>query len=226
MTTLTLMVRFVLASKSPRRNFFLKKQGYLFHTFPVEISEILDENLSIECAVEDLALRKAQALVESGLLEAGPEYVILSADTIVYHQGRVLGKPSDPEDAFETLKSLSGKTHKVITAFCLLNTKNNDFLVDHEVSEVTFRALEETEIREYVATGDPMDKAGSYGIQSLAKDFTGGVPLQLGDSFKLERRDFVIHFTGSLENIAGLPIDRVEQRIAEKKWVLPKHPRS
>lgn len=223
--TLSLMMRFILASKSPRRSFFLQKRGYLFHTFPVEISEILDENLSIERAVEDLALRKAQALVEGSFLEPGLEYVILSADTIVYHEGKVLGKPQNEQDAFKTLKSLSGKTHKVITAFCLLNVKNNEFLCDHEVSEVTFRDLKDQEIRDYVATGDPMDKAGSYGIQSLASKFTGGTALQTdnsGKTFQMERRDFVLKFTGTLENIAGLPIDKVEQRLREKKWDVPK----
>lgn len=213
------MVRFVLASKSPRRSFFLQKRGYLFHTFPVEISEILNENMSIELAVEDLAYRKAMALVESGQLELGPEYVILSADTIVYHQGRVLGKPQDVGDAIATLSSLSGQTHQVITAFCLLNTKLNEYVTDHEVSEVTFRPLTDLEIRDYVATGDPMDKAGSYGIQSLAKGFS----LKMGDPFEMERRDFVLRFTGSLENIAGLPIDKVEQTLQEKKWRVPKN---
>lgn len=212
------MVRFVLASKSPRRSFFLQKRGYLFHTFPVEISEILNENMSIESAVEDLAYRKAQALVASGTLDAQAQYVILSADTIVYHRGRVLGKPENPEEAVATLRSLSGQTHQVITAFCLLHTARGEFLTDHEISEVTFRELTEQEIRDYVATGDPMDKAGSYGIQSLAKGFA----LQMGDPFAAERRDFVVQFTGSLENIAGLPIDLVEKRIQEKQWQLPK----
>lgn len=217
--TLTLMMRFILASKSPRRSFFLKKRGFSFHTFPVEISEILDENLSIERAVEDLALRKARALVEGGHLAPGQGYVILSADTVVYHQGRVLGKPQNEQDAFETLKSLSGQTHQVITAFCLFNTVTGDHLCDHETSEVTFRPLSDEEIRDYVATGDPMDKAGSYGIQSLASQFTGGEALKTDGTFQMKRRDFVLQFTGTLENIAGLPIDKVEQRLREKKWL-------
>ncbi len=212
------MVRFVLASKSPRRSFFLQKRGYLFDTFPVEISEILNENMSIECAVEDLAHRKALALIEAQVLEPGPEYVILSADTIVYHESRVLGKPESALEAVETLLSLSGKTHQVITAFCLYNSKLQDFVCDHEVSNVTFRVLTEQEIKEYVATGDPMDKAGSYGIQSLAKGFE----LKMGDPFAASRRDFVLNFTGSLENIAGLPIDKVEQKLYEKQWNVPK----
>lgn len=217
------MMRFILASKSPRRSFFLQKRGYLFHTLPVEISEILDENLSIERAVEDLAMRKGKALVEGDLLDSKHTYVILSADTIVYHQGKVLGKPENAQDAFKTLKSLSGTTHKVITAFCLYHSGTHEYVCDHEVSEVTFRPLSDQEIQEYVATGDPMDKAGSYGIQSLASQFTGGTALQMGSTFQMERRDFVVNFTGTLENIAGLPIDKVEQRLAEKKWPVPKN---
>lgn len=212
------MVRFLLASQSPRRRFFLQKRGYLFHTFPVEISEFLNKNLSIEKAVEDLALRKAMALVQTGILESKEEYVILAADTVVYHQGRVLGKPKDEEEAVSTLKELSGSTHKVITAFCLLHWPRQETVLDHEVSEVTFRTLSDAEIRDYVATGDPMDKAGAYGIQSLAKGFQ----LDMGDPFQAQRRDFVVDFTGSLENIAGLPVAKVEAALARKNWILPK----
>ncbi|MCB9073286.1 MAG: septum formation protein Maf [Bdellovibrionaceae bacterium] len=208
----------MLASQSPRRKFFLQKRGYLFHTFPVEISEILNENLSIENAVEDLAQRKAQTLVQSGKLEPGQEYVILAADTIVYHRGRVLGKPKDRAEAIETLTQLAGDTHQVITAFCLLHWPSGDFVTDHEVSHVTFRPLSQSEISEYVDTGDPMDKAGAYGIQSLAKGFS----LEMGDPFQAERRDFVLDFTGSLENIAGLPIAKVESALAQKNWIIEK----
>jgi septum formation protein len=212
------MVRFVLASQSPRRKFFLQKRGYLFHTFPVEISEILDENLSIERAVEDLAHRKAMAAVQMGQLEPGLEYIILAADTIVHHQGLVLGKPLDTQDAVKTLKKLSGQTHQVITAFCLLHGPSGETILDHEISNVTFRKLLDSEIEAYVATGDPMDKAGSYGIQSLAKGFQ----LEMGDPFQAQRRDFVVDFTGTLENIAGLPVAKMEEALAKKNWVLPK----
>ena len=194
------MFNLVLASKSPRRKFFLEQWGFVFDTIPIEISEILDKNLSIECAVEDLAKRKAQALVQSGKLKGIGTYLILSADTIVYQNGQEIGKPKDQEDAFRTLQRLSGTHHQVITAYCLW-PYNSSPIVGHSVSDVKFRSLSDQEIRDYIATGDPMDKAGSYGIQSLG-------------------RHFVESFTGTLENIAGLPIQQIDQVIKNNHWDL------
>jgi septum formation protein len=197
------MMRFVLASKSPRRQFFLQKRGYVFHTFPVEISEFLDKNLRIELAVEDLAKRKAQAFVESPEgLKLHPS-VVLSADTIVVYRDEILGKPKDQKDAVNTLKKLSGQTHRVITGYCLWNTQTGEKILGHGDSRVEFHPLSDEEIGDYVKSGDPMDKAGSYGIQS-------------------EGRKFVKSFTGTLENIAGLPIDEIEEKIKLSGWLLPK----
>lgn len=197
------MVQFILASKSPRRRFLLTEKGYKFETSSIEISEILDENLSVERAIEQLALQKAQALVESGRLDPDQKYLILSADTVVYHDGEVLGKPKDQEHAFELLKRLSGEPHQVITAFCLWHTGEKRYILRHKISQVKFRELSDEEIREYIATGDPMDKAGAYGIQS-------------------EGRHFVKEFTGGLENIAGLPVDLVEKTMTENNWHVSK----
>lgn len=223
-------MRFVLASKSPRRSFFLQERGYLFHTFPVEISEILDKNLSIERAVEDLSRRKAQAFVEGPNFDPKSDYLILAADTIVYHKGDVLGKPKDQRDAFQTLLRLSGDKHQVITAFCLWNTQVGRFVTGHCLSEVEFRTLAEDEIWQYVHSGDPLDKAGSYGIQSLAREFIkknshqigSAAEEQLGSTFRMKGRDFVTKFTGTLENIAGLPIDEVERVARAEGWDFPK----
>jgi septum formation protein len=229
------MMRFILASKSPRRSFFLRERGYLFHTFPVEISEFLDKNLNISVAVEDLAQRKARALVETiqkgSILDPKSHYLILAADTIVFHKGNVLGKPMDQNDAFQTLRRLSGDTHQVITAFCLWNTLENRFVTSHSTSDVTFRPLTDEEIWQYVRSGDPLDKAGSYGIQSLARGFIkknshqiqGAKEEQLGSTFRTEGQDFVTSFTGSLENIAGLPIDDVERVAREQGWEFPRN---
>jgi len=224
------MMRFILASKSPRRSFFLRKRGYLFHTFPVEISEILDKNLSIELAVEDLAKRKAEALVQGGQLDPSQSYLILSADTVVWHKGQELGKPKDQQDAFNTLKRLSGDTHKVITAYCILNTKEKKTVTGHCTSQVEFRPLADNEIWDYVRSGDPMDKAGSYGIQSLAREFIQKNSHRIGDAdeenlgstFRTQGKDFVKTFTGSLENIAGLPVDEIEKVVAAQGWQFPR----
>ncbi|MBY0386500.1 Maf family protein [bacterium] len=224
------MLRFVLASKSPRRQFFLQKRGYVFHTFPVEISEFLDKNLRVELAVEDLAKRKAEALVQSPEgLKMGPA-VVLSADTIVVYKDEILGKPKDQKDAFFTLQKLSGHKHRVVTGYCLWNTQKGQVIKGHEVSEVEFRKLSEEEIWDYVRSGDPMDKAGSYGIQSLARrlirrehqELDQAAGEELGSTFRFEGEDFVKNFTGTLENIAGLPIDQIEKKIQELGWILPK----
>lgn len=193
------MLQFVLASKSPRRHKLLRERGYQFETISIEISEILNENLSVERAIEDLARQKAEALLNSGKLRSDISYLVLSADTVVVHAGEVLGKPKDEAKAFETLQRLSGDTHQVVTAICLWDTAESRYVLNHRVSDVEFRPLSSKEIEEYIASGDPMDKAGSYGIQSAG-------------------RQFVRKFSGHIDNIAGLPVDLVEQIMAENNW--------
>lgn len=224
------MLRFVLASKSPRRQFFLEKRGYVFHTFPVEISEFLDKNLRVELAVEDLAKRKAEAFVQSSEALKMAPMVVLSADTIVVYKDEILGKPKDQKEAFFTLQKLSGHKHRVVTGYCLWNTQTDQVVKGHEVSEVEFRQLSDEEIWDYVRSGDPMDKAGSYGIQSLARqlirrkqhELDSVIGEELGSTFRFEGEDFVKNFTGTLENIAGLPIDEIEKKIQELGWILPR----
>lgn len=180
-------------------------------------------------AVEDLARRKAEALVEGGKLAPGADYLILAADTVVCHQNQILGKPKDQQDAFETLRRLSGDTHQVVTAFCVWNTREKACLTGHAVSEVMFRDLSDAEIWDYVRSGDPMDKAGSYGIQSLARNFIqtnshllkNADESQLGSTFRTQGQDFVVRFTGSLENIAGLPLDEIEKTVEKRGWKFP-----
>lgn len=151
--------------------------------------------------MEKIAWDKAQALVLSQILPPDIGHLILSADTLVFFKGEALGKPQDEKEALKTLKALSGQTHQVITAFCLWNTLEGRSVTGHCTSEVKFRNLSEEEILAYIATGDPMDKAGAYGIQNIG-------------------RDFVEHFTGTLENIAGLPVDEIEKVMAKEGWVV------
>lgn len=181
-------------------------------------------------AVEDLARRKAQALVETLEKDAAEPTVILSADTIVVFKNEVLGKPKDQQDAFETLRRLAGNAHHVVTGYCLWNTQIPKIVTGHAVSEVEFRPLIDEEIWDYVKSGDPMDKAGSYGIQSLARQWIRGQHQQLeeaegeelGSTFRFQGEDFVKNFTGTLENIAGLPMDQIEKQLQELGWTLPK----
>ena len=113
--------------------------------------------------------------------------LVLGADTIVVIGGLILGKPSGPLDATRMLRLLSGQTHEVITAICLVRAPEQITAVDHESTFVTFRELSEDEIRAYVASGEPFDKAGAYAIQGLASKF-------------------VVHISGCYFNVVGLPV--------------------
>jgi septum formation protein len=129
--------------------------------------------------VRRLALAKAQAV---------PGELVLGADTVVVVNGRVLGKPADVDDAVRMLRLLSGRMHEVITGICLLGTEAA--IIDHEITSVFFSALTEREISDYVASGEPMDKAGAYAIQGRASRF-------------------VERIEGSYSNVVGLPVAKV-----------------
>ncbi len=181
-------------------------------------------------AIEHLAQRKAQALVESEAFKALHPALVISADTLVAFENEVLGKPKDQNDAFLTLQRLSGKQHRVLTGYCLWNSHNGEVVLGHSVSVVEFRKLSDEEIWEYVKSGDPMDKAGSYGIQSLARQLIQREHQQLaeaegqelGSTFRYKGQDFVKSFTGSLENIAGLPVEEIEEKLKQLGWELPR----
>ena len=154
------MDKLILASKSPRRAELLKRLGIAFSVCAPEV----DGRVSGEPAacVEELARRKAGA----GARMAGSGWV-LAADTLVFLDGRALGKPKDAAQAAEMLRALSGRTHQVITGMCLKNADDGREFVRHDGALVTFDTLSEREIEAYIATDEPMDKAGAYGIQGL-----------------------------------------------------------
>lgn len=173
-------MRFVLASGSPRRREILTRLGY---SFTVHTSNAPEDDVDgkIEDVVRALAERKADS-VAAGEKDA----LVIAADTLVGIDGQRLGKPRDEEDAFEMLSLLSGKTHEVCTGLCLINTADGKKIVEAETTFVTFKPLTTKEIRDYIATGEPMDKAGSYAIQGGAAKF-------------IER------YNGSYDNIVGFP---------------------
>lgn len=175
-----------LASKSPRRKKLLELINIKFSTFYVDVEEeLLDGEHPVE-TVKRLALHKLEAAkhkVNNG--------IIITADTIVVLEHHVLGKPVDEEDAVRILKLLSGKTHIVYTGFAVHNTETNSTIVNYEKTRVKFRDLDDDEIREYVKSGSPLDKAGAYGIQD---DF-GAV--------------FVEKITGCYYNVVGLPLTKL-----------------
>jgi septum formation protein len=170
----------VLASASPRRQELLRNAGIAFEARPAHINENpLPEERAKDCA-ERLAREKAQAIASQR-----PHDVVLGADTVVTIDDHLLGKPSDAADAARMLRLLSGRKHQVITGVCL--TFKGHIAVSSETTQVTVNKLTEKEVADYVASGEPMDKAGAYAIQGIASRW---IPRIEGDYF----------------NVVGLPI--------------------
>ena len=162
-------MKLILASKSPRRKEILSAMGYDFEILSADCDESVEEGISPREAVELLARRKGEAVaLEYGLITDG-ETVILSSDTLVDLDGVALGKPSDREEAYAMLRALSGNVHYVHTGIAVRCGERVVSGVD--TTAVIFRALSEEEIAEYVESGEPMDKAGAYGIQGAAGKF-------------------------------------------------------
>lgn len=182
-------MKLVLASASPRRREILETLGYEFTVRPADVEERIDNDLSPAEIAESLACQKALAV------NASDGEVVLGADTIVVYGDKILGKPSGEENAKETLRMLSGKTHEVYTGVCLAG--KTGILKSFSVcTEVTFYELTEDEINGYVLTGDPLDKAGSYGIQSRGCYLVKGI-------------------NGDYLNVVGLPIAVVARELKE-----------
>ncbi|MCI8650118.1 MAG: septum formation protein Maf [Anaerotruncus sp.] len=177
----------VLASQSPRRQELLK---FLLDSFTIRVSDVeetLPQGIAPDRAVELLAQRKAQAV-----LPDCPQALVIGADTVVAVDGLILGKPQDAADAAAMLRRLSGKRHQVYTGVALCHEQGCE--VFSCCTEVEFAALSEQEIAWYLATGEPFDKAGSYGIQGYGARFVRAV---YGDYF----------------NVMGLPIQSIYQKL-------------
>lgn len=151
---------FILASASPRRRDLLSRLGVPFDVIPARIDERLDGDEPPSVHVERLALEKARVVADGH-----PDALVLGADTIVVLDGRILGKPTGPDDATEMLRQLAGRTHQVFSGVALVHRQSRRMVTSHRVTRVTFARLTDDEIRDYVASGTPLDKAGSYGIQ-------------------------------------------------------------
>ena len=177
----------ILASKSPRRRELMELIGLPFTVRVAQVDETM-EDLPPEEAVAQLSRKKAEAARET------LDEVVIGADTIVVLDGKILGKPEDATDAYRMLKFLSGRRHQVMTGVTVL--LGGRCVSITEVTEVSFRQLTDGEILSYIASGDPMDKAGSYGIQS------GGAL-------------FVDEIHGDYYNVVGLPVCRLHQILKE-----------
>jgi len=162
------MRRLILASASPRRRELLAQAGYIFEVQPAHVNEDLRPDEDPIAYVVRLAREKAQSVFAeiSSTAPASPQVVVLGADTTVTLDNHILAKPEDAADAARMLRLLSGRTHRVITGVALASAKGIE--VAAEVTGVQFLTLSDDEIAAYVATGEPMDKAGAYGIQGFA----------------------------------------------------------
>lgn len=155
--------RLVLASSSPRRQELFKMLGL---SFLIRISDVAEPIL--ECPPESQAMQNAKNKALAARSD-DPAEIIVAADTLVVLEGRILGKPKDKDEAFDYLSALQGKKHHVITGICIV--KGDVVRTVHEISSVYFAKMDEREIRDYVATNEPMDKAGAYGIQGFGSQF-------------------------------------------------------
>lgn len=191
-------MRLVLASASPRRRAMLEPLGYAMRVAPAEI----DETPWPAEAPADFALR--MALEKATAAPADAAETVLAADTVVHLRGEIFGKPRSNEDAERMLAILSGQEHEVTTAFCLL--RGSQRRARAVSTRVRFRTLSAGEIAGYVATGEPLDKAGAYGIQGV-----GGM--------------LVSSIQGSYSNVVGLPLAELFEELAGLGWSPPFSPR-
>ena len=180
--------RLILASGSPRRRELLGKMGFTFEICTPDVDENVPGHASD--IVRTLALRKGRAAAQHY-----SDGVIIASDTLVSLNGVPLGKPEDEADAHRMLCALSGSEHEIYSGVCLIDAATGHEEVQIACTKVWFREVTDVEIDEYIATGEPMDKAGSYAIQGL-----GG--------------KFVDHFDGSYENAVGFPVDVVRDMLS------------
>ena len=186
----------ILASNSPRRKQLLKMAGIRFTVLPSDVPEMVPEFVTDEKRAQFLAELKA-----SYTSVFHPKDVIIGADTTVICEGRLMGKPATREEAKEMLRFLSGKVHTVYTGVCLIWSDEEDAECFSSETKVEFYPLTEKQIEEYVASGEPMDKAGAYGIQ--------------GQGSTLVKR-----IEGDYYTVVGLPIAEVVRRLKKHEGEL------
>jgi MAF protein len=182
-------MRIILASTSPRRRELMDLMGLRYEILAPEGEEVFDPALSPQNLVQHLARQKG----ENVAARTDGDVLVIAADTVVTLGSRILGKPRDRTDAIAMLASLSGRVHSVFTGVCMFG--QGKIVVDSEETLVHMRPLSETEIAAYVDSGEPMDKAGAYGIQGRASLF---IPRIEGDYF----------------NVMGFPVCRIGQMLA------------
>lgn len=208
------MRKLILASASPRRKELLEQIGAVFEIIPAKGEEIITKEVPKE-VVKELALQKAREVADAVMvqertegiaygkqdemsgLHGEDEVIVLGADTVVVHEGKILGKPKDREDAIRMLTSLSGNTHSVYTGVAIIckDKEKEQVLNFYEETKVTMYPMSAAEIEAYVNSGEPMDKAGAYGIQGKC-------------AIHIEK------IMGDYNNVVGLPVARIYQEMS------------
>jgi septum formation protein len=185
----TILPPIILASASPRRSELLRQIGVEFNVVTCDTAEIHDGELTAREIAQVNAYRKARNVAKKH-----PDALVLGADTLVYLETILMGKPGSLEHAYEMLEQLQGRTHEVVTAVCLLNLRNHRQRIFTEVTNVTFRPLDAVKIRRYLTKVNPLDKAGAYAIQ--------------------EEGDLIVEkIAGSYTNVVGLPVERLQTEL-------------
>ncbi len=192
-------MKYILASNSPRRRELLAKVVPEYEVIPA-VGEEITGSTEPSAIVEELSFQKASEIFHKIFTNESDRYVVIGADTVVSYKGRVLGKPKDREDAANMIKGFAGDTHAVYTGVTLFYTDEDGkpaHYTFHEETLVEVTAMTEKEIADYVATGEPDDKAGAYGIQGLFSIFITGIK-------------------GDYYNVVGLPIARIYKEMKAK----------
>ena len=179
----------ILASSSPRRSELLRQLGMEFRVVTSDAPEVHHGELTAREIAQVNAYRKARAVAKKY-----PDALVMGADTLVYLDTLLMGKPGSLEHAYQMLEQLQGRTHEVVTAVCMLNLRNHRQRIFTEITNVTFRPLDAVKIRRYLAKVNPLDKAGAYAIQE-------------------EGELIVEKIAGSYTNVVGLPIERLQSEL-------------
>ena len=191
--------RIILASASPRRRELLSQIGLDFEVMVSQVEEKVSSMLP-ERVVEELSAQKAEAVL-AALPDSRENVLVIGADTVVAFEGTVMGKPKNAEDAYRMLNTLQGNVHQVYTGVTLCRKKDGQPPVFHtfyEKTDVTMYPMSGDEIKAYIATGEPMDKAGAYAIQGGCAAYIQGI-------------------CGDYSNVVGLPVGRLWQEMKGKK---------
>lgn len=187
------MEKYILASASPRRKELLEQIGIKFDIVVSNADESkVGKDMPVMLYVEELAMLKAAATADYLRKNKRGDFIIISADTVVTIDGKILGKPKNEEGAFSMLCALSGKKHEVFTGICVMRSKDGFSVADYEKTTVYFNELTDEKIRSYIKTGEPMDKAGAYGIQGRGAVLVNRID---GDYF----------------NVVGLPLSKLSK---------------